>query len=258
MLVCLCGCGRIPDGEYAASVTLTGGSGKAYIESPCVVTIENGKAMADITWSSPNYDYMVVDGVTFTPVNTDGNSEFVIPIRLNKEMAVQADTTAMSTPHLIDYTLLFELDNADKETSAGADNDIENNPEKENESLVGKPGRQTLEPPIIDGFTRDLLSLRVFARGTVRAEEPHRHDAGRGRERRGRLQHRTDPVPDRACHRHEPADRHGPEHVRRTAAQGGQAGHGAAGTPAGHARLPDGESRRPGHPGTVRHRHQGL
>ena len=152
MLVCLCGCGRIPDGEHAASVTLTGGSGKAYIESPCVVTIENGKAMADITWSSPNYDYMVVDGVTFTPVNTDGNSEFVIPIRLNKEMAVQADTTAMSTPHLIDYTLLFELDNADQETSAGADNDIENNPEKENESLVGKPGRQTLEPPIIDGF----------------------------------------------------------------------------------------------------------
>ena len=103
MLVCLWGCGRIPDGEYAASVTLTGGSGRAYIESPCKVMVENGKLTADITWSSPNYDYMVVDGKTYKPVNTEGNSEFIIPIRLDKEMAAQADTTAMSTPQLIDY-----------------------------------------------------------------------------------------------------------------------------------------------------------
>ena len=34
------GCGNISDGEYAASVTLTGGSGRATVESPCTVTAQ--------------------------------------------------------------------------------------------------------------------------------------------------------------------------------------------------------------------------
>ncbi len=105
----LSGCGRLSDGEYSASVILTGGSGRAYIESPCTVTIKDGKASAHIFWSSPNYDYMVVDGNTYYPVNTEGNSEFEFPIVLDKDMNVQADTTAMSTPHLIDYSIRFSI-----------------------------------------------------------------------------------------------------------------------------------------------------
>lgn len=108
-ILMLTGCGRIPDGEYAASVTLTGGSGKAYIESPCSVTVSGKEITADIVWSSSNYDFMTVDGVRYEPVNAEGNSEFVIPIVLGKEMAVSADTTAMSKPHLIDYTLKFVI-----------------------------------------------------------------------------------------------------------------------------------------------------
>lgn len=119
--ICLGGCGTISDGEYTASVLLSGGSGRAYIESPCSVTVKDGKATARIVWSSPNYDYMIVDGETYYPVNTDGNSEFEIPITLDKEMQVQADTTAMSKPHLIEYTLLFTLekDNADGTSENG-------------------------------------------------------------------------------------------------------------------------------------------
>lgn len=119
------GCGSISDGEYAASVTLTGGSGRASIDSPCTVTVENGKATADIFWSSPNYDYMIVDGTRYEPVNTEGNSEFIIPIKLGKKMKIQADTVAMSTPHLIDYQILFEVepsaDANDGKDSADAD-----------------------------------------------------------------------------------------------------------------------------------------
>ena len=63
------GCGNISDGEYAASVTLTGGSGKATIESPCTVTAQKGKLTARIVWSSPNYDYMIVDGKRYDKVN---------------------------------------------------------------------------------------------------------------------------------------------------------------------------------------------
>ncbi len=117
----LTGCGNISDGEYTASVSLMGGSGKAYIESPCKVTVKNKRAEADIVWSSPNYDYMIVGDETYYPVNSEGNSEFIIPIELDKDMAVQADTTAMSQPHLIDYQLRFTLitaDGNDKENSA--------------------------------------------------------------------------------------------------------------------------------------------
>ncbi len=113
------GCGSISDGEYAASVTLTGGSGRASIDSPCTVTVKDGKATADIFWSSPNYDYMIVDGTRYEPVNEDGNSEFIIPVKLDKKMKVQADTVAMSTPHLIDYELFFSVKDAKSGDKAG-------------------------------------------------------------------------------------------------------------------------------------------
>ncbi|MCR5776510.1 MAG: ABC transporter substrate-binding protein [Lachnospiraceae bacterium] len=123
--ICLTGCGRISDGDYAASVRLEGGSGRAYIESPCNVTVKNGQASARIVWSSPHYDYMIVGGKTYNPVNTEGNSEFEIPVDLGKDMQVKADTVAMSEPHLIDYTIRFEINDdsvdngkADIETAA--------------------------------------------------------------------------------------------------------------------------------------------
>nr|WP_297708458.1 ABC transporter substrate-binding protein [uncultured Butyrivibrio sp.] len=115
MTVFITGCGDISDGEYAASVVMSGGSGRAYIESPCKVTVEAGKITAKIVWSSPNYDYMVVDGATYYPVNSEGNSTFLIPVVLDKEMVVSADTVAMSKPHLIEYTLTFSIIKEEKE-----------------------------------------------------------------------------------------------------------------------------------------------
>lgn len=97
------------DGTYTAEVTLTGGSGKASVDSPAKIEISGDTAIATITWSSPNYDYMLIDGTKYEPVNEDGNSVFEIPVSaFDTEMAVTADTTAMSTPHEIDYTLNFD------------------------------------------------------------------------------------------------------------------------------------------------------
>ena len=96
------------DGSYTCEVTLEGGSGRATVESPAALTVENGKMTAAIVWSSPNYDYMIVDGEKYLPTNTDGNSTFEIPVAaLNTPLAVTADTVAMSTPHEIEYTLTF-------------------------------------------------------------------------------------------------------------------------------------------------------
>ena len=100
---------NLTDGEYTVEVTMEGGSGRASIQSPTELTIENGQAQAEIVWSSSHYDYMMVNGDKYLPVNTEGNSTFEIPIaEFDTEMEVTADTTAMSQPHAIDYTLNFD------------------------------------------------------------------------------------------------------------------------------------------------------
>lgn len=99
------------DGEYEAEVILEGGSGRATVSSPAVLLVKEGKAYARIEWSSSNYDYMKVNGEKYEPVNTEGNSVFEIPvITFDEKMDVIANTTAMSAPHEIEYTLTFHLD----------------------------------------------------------------------------------------------------------------------------------------------------
>lgn len=103
----------VSDGEYSAPVTLDGGSGKASVDSPATILVQDGKAFAVIQWSSPHYDYMVVEGQKILPEeksDSEENSRFVIPVtEKDGAMTVTADTTAMSTPHEIEYTLSFDL-----------------------------------------------------------------------------------------------------------------------------------------------------
>ena len=107
---------KLEDGTYETDVTLTGGSGRASVESPAKVEIKDKEATATIIWSSPNYDYMIVDGEKYEPVNKDGNSTFEIPVTVfDAEMEVTADTVAMSTPHEIEYTLNFDSSSMKKE-----------------------------------------------------------------------------------------------------------------------------------------------
>lgn len=99
------------DGSYTIALTFEGGSGKAEILSPADVTVTEGTVTATLTWSSPNYDYMIVDGEKYLPVNTEGNSVFEIPVTVFDEpVTVIGDTVAMSKPHEIEYTLTFHSD----------------------------------------------------------------------------------------------------------------------------------------------------
>lgn len=100
----------VADGTYQVNVTLSGGSGRAKIASPTELTIKDGRATAKIVWSSDKYDYMEVEGIRFTPEIQNGHSVFAVPVtELDKPLAMVGDTTAMSTPHAIDYQLTFEL-----------------------------------------------------------------------------------------------------------------------------------------------------
>ena len=103
---------QLPDGTYNIDLDFEGGSGKASISSPAEVTISGGEAVATVEWSSPNYDYMIVGGEKYLPVNTEGNSVFEIPVTLDTPMQVIGDTVAMSKPHEIEYTLTFHSESA--------------------------------------------------------------------------------------------------------------------------------------------------
>ncbi len=100
---------QLSDGEYAVEVTMTGGSGKASVESPTLLTVEDGQLYARITWSSSNYDYMIVDGEKYLNQSEEGvNSSFTIPVSgLDVDVTVIADTLAMGTPHEIEYVMHF-------------------------------------------------------------------------------------------------------------------------------------------------------
>lgn len=99
----------LKDGKYSIDVKLEGGSGKASISSPAEMTVKGGKATAVIEWSSDKYDKMVVNYLEYTPETADGHSKFEIPVSgFDYRMRVQAETTAMSEPHMIDYTIYFD------------------------------------------------------------------------------------------------------------------------------------------------------
>ena len=96
------------DGQYTIDVKLSGGSGKATITTPAMMTITDGKYTATIIWSSPFYEWVKIGDVQYLPVQEDGNATFEIPVELDKDVPISAQTVAMSEPHVIDYTLYFD------------------------------------------------------------------------------------------------------------------------------------------------------
>lgn len=147
----------LADGTYEVEVTLSGGSGRATVASPCEITVSGGQMTARIEWSSSNYDYMLVDGEKYLPVNTEGNSVFEIPVAaLDEEIPVTADTTSMSKPHEVEYTLTFhagELSESEGQTgNTGQSTDSE---QLQNAGQMGKEDSETLkgDPQISSALT---------------------------------------------------------------------------------------------------------
>ena len=98
----------LADGSYTAEVAFSGGSGKSHIESPVALTVKDGAVTATVVWSSSKYDYMIVDGERCDVLTTEPGSTFEIPVAaFDTDLTVIGDTTAMSTPHEIEYTLNF-------------------------------------------------------------------------------------------------------------------------------------------------------
>ena len=155
------------DGTYQMEVELLGGSGRASVTSPAEVEIKDGKAVATLEWSSPNYDYMVVNGEKYLPVNTEGNSVFRIPVEaFDRDITVIADTVAMSTPHEIEYTLNFhagengqnaaKADTSEQEDADGAE-------KGQQTAAVGGNPAKTAAAPLTYDHSMELSYAENFA-----------------------------------------------------------------------------------------------
>lgn len=99
----------IEDGTYSCEVKLTGGSGKATVESPAEVVVAGEEKTVRLVWSSTHYDYMKVADIRYDNEAAEGeNSVFTIPFSgFDEEFTVIGDTTAMSVPHEIEYQLVI-------------------------------------------------------------------------------------------------------------------------------------------------------
>ena len=96
----------LKDGVYEITVD---SSSSMFNIVACTLTVADGKAVATVVWSSSKYDYMLVDGERYDVLTTEPGSTFEIPVAaFDTELTVIGDTTAMSTPHEIEYTLNFD------------------------------------------------------------------------------------------------------------------------------------------------------
>ena len=158
---------KFQDGTYQMEVELLGGSGRASVTSPAEVEIKDGKAVATLEWSSPNYDYMVVNGEKYLPVNTEGNSVFRIPVEaFDRDITVIADTVAMSTPHEIEYTLNFHAgengQNAAKADTTGQE-DADGAEKGQQTAAVGGNPAKTAAAPLTYDHSMELSYAENFA-----------------------------------------------------------------------------------------------
>ena len=103
----------LANGDYTIEVSLSGGSGRATVKSPANLTVSDRGMKAEIEWSSPNYDYMKIGENEYYPLNSEGNSTFLIDVEtLDTDIQISAETVAMSKPHIIDYTIRFDSSTA--------------------------------------------------------------------------------------------------------------------------------------------------
>lgn len=113
----------LADGRYTVEATLSGGTGRAAIASPLSLTVTDGRAVAEIVWNSPYYTYMIVNNETYYPLERAAGAEtsaFRVPVTLDTDIAVLAETAAMSAPHQIEYTLRLDAASVKAQDSGGS------------------------------------------------------------------------------------------------------------------------------------------
>ena len=99
---------NLPDGEYACSVTLAG-EGRAALASPAALTVENGRCMAEIVFSTKKIDYVIVGGQRYEPIRTEGGAAFLVPVAaFGLKLPITVDSTAIKPAVEVHYAMTFD------------------------------------------------------------------------------------------------------------------------------------------------------
>lgn len=99
------------DGRYTVEAVLKGGSGRVSIESPVSIESVQGKMTATLIWSSSFYEYMMINGEKHLPESRDVKGDtttFRIPLSSLETLEFVAQTSKMSRPHDIEYSIVFD------------------------------------------------------------------------------------------------------------------------------------------------------
>lgn len=98
----------LADGQYTVEAQLVGDTGKAGVESPAQLRVENGEAFVTVVWGTRKYANMRVDGELVPAVETDGNAAFEMPVRcFDWNLGVTVDSTALGKPVEMSYAIRF-------------------------------------------------------------------------------------------------------------------------------------------------------
>ena len=174
-----------PDGTYVPTAfSFSGGSGRVTISCE-EVELSGGGAVASISFSSPNYEYVRVEDSKIIGEYTEKTSTFRVPVKLDEEMTLIGCTTAMSSPHEINYTIFISLgeeiaisssaDNSDDTKSVTYDKNGEVNLSSDTEDLKSgvkeqisdKQNDLSKEIPAIEGLNYDHSMELKYAKGFV-------------------------------------------------------------------------------------------
>lgn len=132
----------LKDGSYTPTTfNWSGGSGRlAYIKCH-KVTVQDGRAQAEIEFSSTHYDRVRVDGTEYKK-ESKGKSTFKVPVAFNTNMAIDGRTTAMSQPHWVSYKIYVGLN----ESGSVSEKALTKQTQKAKQKLLKKG-------PVITGLT---------------------------------------------------------------------------------------------------------
>ncbi|MDO5118015.1 MAG: hypothetical protein Q4D34_05965 [Eggerthellaceae bacterium] len=152
----------LENGAYLIDVTMTGGTGKAMVESSAKLEVEDGKAYATLVWSSENYDYMVVDGETIKPITQKPTSQFKVPVSaFDTPLNMIGDTTAMGSPHEIEYQFTFVSSSIQKTTDGDSNSGQQTQTSQKSTSSTDADTEEILKWVTIGSLVVALIAIGI-------------------------------------------------------------------------------------------------
>lgn len=96
------------DGVYACAVALTG-QGRATLQTPARLTVQDGVCAAEIVFSTAKIDYVIVNGEKYEPIRTEGGAAFEVPVAaFGIGLSIVADSTAIRPAVEVQYSMTFD------------------------------------------------------------------------------------------------------------------------------------------------------